>query len=92
MAGKTNLLELSFELQKNDLIISVDTGGMHLANMLGCPLVCIFGKTNSLVTGPIFSGKSIIVRPPACPATGGFKMENVEVKSVLRAVEVVLKG
>lgn len=92
MAGKMNLLELSFELRKNDLIISVDTGGMHLANMLGCSLVCIFGKTNSLVTGPIFSGKSIVVRPPACPATGGFKMENVEVKSVLRAVEIVLKG
>ena len=91
MAGKTNLLELMFELRKNDLIISVDTGGMHLANMLGCPLVCIFGKTNSLGTGPIFSGKSIIVRPPACPATGGFKMEDIEVSSVLRAVNIMLK-
>jgi ADP-heptose:LPS heptosyltransferase len=29
---------------------------MHLANLLGVPIIAIFGQTNPLITGPIFNG------------------------------------
>jgi heptosyltransferase-2 len=91
LAGATDLLELASYLQKDDLIISIDTGGMHFANMFGCPLICIFGVTNPVATGPIFSANKMIITPDSCPLKGGFPTEDVEVDTVFRAVQNVLQ-
>ena len=88
--GQTNLLELVEKMQKDDVIIAIDTGGMHIANMFGRPLVCIYGITNPLSTGPIFESEKIIVMPESCPAKGGFATEDVEVDAVFKAVQVFL--
>ena len=91
LAGQTTVLELAQNMQKENVIISIDTGGMHLASMFGCPLVCIFGITNPLVTGPVFNGPKTIVMPQSSPAKGGFPTEDVEVNDVFRAVQTFLK-
>lgn len=90
LAGQTDLLELVSMMQKDDVIIAIDTGGMHVANMFGCPLVCIYGITSPLATGPIFEADKIIVMPESCPAKGGFPTEDVEVDAVFRAVQMML--
>jgi heptosyltransferase-2 len=38
-----------------------DSGGMHLAASVGCPLVAIFGRTDPRVTGPL-GGRCTIVQ------------------------------
>jgi ADP-heptose:LPS heptosyltransferase/lauroyl/myristoyl acyltransferase len=87
LAGKTTLFTLASCMQHDNLIVAIDTGGMHFANMFGCPLVCLYGKTSHLVTGPVFSAPVTIVMPDGCPASGGFPTEDIEVNAVFRAVQ-----
>jgi heptosyltransferase-2 len=91
LTGRTTILELVAHMQGDDLIISIDSGGMHLANMFGCPLICIYGITNPIATGPIFDAHKMIVMPDSCPARGGFPTEDVDSKDVLKAVKLMLR-
>jgi lipopolysaccharide heptosyltransferase II len=51
--GKTSLAELIQELRTCDLLLTNDTGTMHLAAALGVPTVSIFGSTEPSLTGPL---------------------------------------
>jgi ADP-heptose:LPS heptosyltransferase len=77
LAGRTNMDDYMRELVKCSLVISNDTGGMHLANALGVPVVGLFGPTNPLRTGPVFSGSVRIVQPAGCPPMGGGDLSSV---------------
>jgi lipopolysaccharide heptosyltransferase II len=50
--GKTTLAELIELLSTCDLLLTNDTGTMHLATVLGIPTVAIFGSTDPSRTGP----------------------------------------
>lgn len=45
VAGKTGLLELSGLIKKCKLLVTGDTGPMHIANSFDVPVVAIFGPT-----------------------------------------------
>lgn len=51
--GKTTLKELSAIFERSDLVVSNDTGTMHLACAVGAPVVAIFGPSNPYRYGPI---------------------------------------
>jgi ADP-heptose:LPS heptosyltransferase len=59
---------------------------MHLANALGVPLIALFGPTNPLRTGPIFSAPIRVLQPPGCPPTGGGSLLNLDPTTVIVAV------
>ena len=63
-AGKTDLSELSEELASCGIVIGNDTGAMHLANMVGTPVVVLFGPTNSIKTKPFFDCECIPLHSP----------------------------
>jgi heptosyltransferase II len=63
VAGKTTLLELCGLIKFCKLLLTNDTGPMHLAAALGTPLVAIFGSTSPELTGPL-GERSIVVRQP----------------------------
>lgn len=52
MAGKTTLIELGSLLQAANLVVTVDSGPMHLAAALGTPVLALFGPTDPTRTGP----------------------------------------
>ena len=52
LCGKTSLPELITELKGCTLLLTNDTGTMHLADLLGVPVVAIFGSTEPALTGP----------------------------------------
>jgi len=52
LCGKTSLPELITELKGCTLLLTNDTGTMHLADLLGVPVVAIFGSTEPTLTGP----------------------------------------
>ncbi|MEY2562044.1 MAG: heptosyltransferase [Verrucomicrobiota bacterium] len=54
--GKTTLDELIAELSQCALLLTNDTGTMHLATILGLPVVAVFGSTEPRLTGPLGSG------------------------------------
>ncbi|HEX3719338.1 MAG TPA: glycosyltransferase family 9 protein [Verrucomicrobiae bacterium] len=64
LAGKTNLRELAAALKICDLVLTNDTGPMHLACAVGARIVAIFGSTSPELTGPIFSSRARIIRHP----------------------------
>jgi heptosyltransferase II len=61
LTGKTSLDELIRRLRTFRVLLTNDTGTMHLADGLGVPLVAIFGSTEPTLTGPR-SPASIVLR------------------------------
>jgi lipopolysaccharide heptosyltransferase II len=61
MAGKTSLPQLAALLQKADLLISGDSGPMHIGAAVGTPLIAIHGPTDPALSGPV-SPKATILR------------------------------
>ena len=90
LAGKTTLSEYGRKLRTCELLVTNDTGGMHLANALGVPLIGLFGPTNPVRTGPVFSGPVVVLQPDGCPATGGAALAGLSPKKVSAAVSVSL--
>lgn len=91
-AGKTDLLHYARELTACDLLITNDTGGMHLANALGLPVLVIFGPTNPVRTGPIFDAPKRCLQPVGCPPQGGASIAGVGVDAVTAAARELLGG
>jgi heptosyltransferase I len=52
LCGATSLLEMAEWIRLCDLMITNDTGPMHVAAALGKPLVALFGPTEPRRTGP----------------------------------------
>ena len=52
LCGTTSLLELGGILQRADLVVTVDSGPMHMASAAGTPCLAIFGPTDPLRVGP----------------------------------------
>jgi len=61
LCGQTGLAELAGVLSRLTLLISNDSGPMHLAAALDVPLVAVFGPTDWRETGP-FRGRHRVVR------------------------------
>ena len=60
LAGRTSLKELACLYSKCRLAITTDTGPMHIAAAMGCPVVALFGPTAPWRTGPYGNGHRII--------------------------------
>jgi len=100
LTGATNLVQLAAILAQADILITNDSGPMHLAAALGCPLVALFGPTDPHRTGPwtgpwghqhriLFS--DIFCRPcrrRQCPEQEC--MESISVELVYLAAEQIL--
>jgi heptosyltransferase-2 len=52
LAGQTTLRELAACLEQARLVVSNDTGVLHIAAALGRPLVGLYGPTSPQLTGP----------------------------------------
>jgi ADP-heptose:LPS heptosyltransferase len=64
--GQTTLDQLIDELRECRLLLTNDTGTMHLAALLGVPVVAIFGSTEPRLTGPLGNGHIILRRHVEC--------------------------
>jgi heptosyltransferase II len=74
LAGQTSLRELAAALKICDLVLTNDTGPMHLAAAVGAPVAAIFGSTSPELTGPIFSPRAQVARGRA-PCAPCFRRE-----------------
>ena len=60
LCGKTDLVTLGGTIQAMDLVVSVDTGPMHIAAACGVPVLALFGATDAKRTGPYGSGHMVL--------------------------------
>ncbi len=97
LVGKTNLRELAGVFSLSDLVLTPDTGPMHLAAAVNAPLIALFGPTAPWRTGP-YGNQNVILRKPL-PCSPCFRkkcetlecMKSITVEDVLRSIEEKLK-
>jgi heptosyltransferase-2 len=97
--GKTSLETLVGVLSESSLMITNDSGPMHIAAALGIPTVAVFGSTDERVTGP-YGPRTRIVKQAVecspcllrdCPIDHRC-MNNVSVEDVCRAARELVRG
>ena len=105
LAGKTSIRETSIALNECNLVITNDTGLMHLTALLNIPLIAIFGSTvkefGFFPTGmnaSVIENNNLKCRPcshiglPRCPK-GHFKcMKDIDENLIIDKAERILKS
>ena len=66
LAGQTSLKMLAALYQRSALLVTTDTGPMHLAAAVGTKVLALFGPTAPWRTGPFGDGHQVIRTAPSC--------------------------
>lgn len=66
LIGLTGIPELVEAIRRSRLLLCNDSGPMHIAAALGTPLVCMFGPTDPVLTGPFTDRAEILVPNLEC--------------------------
>jgi len=100
MVGRTSMSQLGAVLQKCALLVSGDTGPMHMATAVGTPVLALFGAIDPDRTGPVGQDHAIIRRGeiPCVPCNAKTCvnpshlecMEEISVEEVFRKVAGML--
>jgi lipopolysaccharide heptosyltransferase II len=97
--GQTTINQLIEELRGCEILLTNDTGTMHLAALLKIPTVAIFGSTEPRLTGPLGEGHAILRHQVECSPCFlrecpiDFRcMKAVEVEEVVSAILSILKS
>ncbi|MDQ1333582.1 MAG: Lipopolysaccharide heptosyltransferase [Thermodesulfobacteriota bacterium] len=98
LAGQTSLKELAYLYTRCKLLVTTDTGPMHMAAAMGCRVVALFGPTAPWRTGPYGKGHKVIRSGIGCSPC--FKkrcdhmtcMKEIGVDQVFEAVEKALRN
>ena len=101
LAGKTNMQEYIAIINKFDLLISIDTGAVHVASATQTPIVALFGPTIPLFWGPSYKKSSVIwkekeacvgCRKYTCVFNKDFEcMKSITVNDVIKQAAMLLK-
>jgi len=59
LMGESNLLTMVELLRRTDVLLTNDSGPMHVAAAVGTPTVALFGPTDPALTGPYGSGHRV---------------------------------
>ena len=102
LCGATNLPALGGYLEAMDLVITVDSGPMHMAAATGTPVIAVFGATDALRTGPygdhtVITRSDLTCRPclsRTCrlPSRDIRCLTGLNVNPVVQAAETILAG
>jgi len=97
-AGQTSVLQLAALLACCHVLVTNDTGPMHVAGAVRTPVVAIFGSTDPVATGPLGADAAVVRAAAACspclrrtcPAGHYACMQAVSVAEVAAAVSAQL--
>jgi 3-deoxy-D-manno-octulosonic-acid transferase/heptosyltransferase-1 len=93
LGGQTKLLDLASLYKKARMVITTDSGPMHLAAAVETPVIALFGPTDPARTGPYDAGHTIIKAELSCSPCLLKKcstkkcMEGISFQQVFAAVE-----
>ncbi|MBP7055944.1 MAG: lipopolysaccharide heptosyltransferase II [Candidatus Omnitrophica bacterium] len=98
VAGKISLRQLGALLQRASLVVSNDSGPMHMAVAVGAKVIAIFGPTSPGLTGPYGAGDyTVIFKEKECEVPCYDKdckynscMSDISVDEVMSAASVKL--
>jgi ADP-heptose:LPS heptosyltransferase len=80
LIGKTSIAELHHLMNRLDLFITHDCGVMHIAAATEVPMICLFGPTDPVFTGPYpLRRERVLIRRAS--------MEAISVDEILQTVQ-----
>lgn len=101
LAGKTNMQEYVALIERLNLLISVDTGAIHLASAVKTPTLTLFGPTIPTFWGPSYKKSKVIwkektacvgCRKYYCIYNKGYEcMRSITVPEVVKEAGLLLK-
>ncbi len=95
LVGFTTVSELIALIERADLVISVDTGAMHISAALNKPTIALFGAGDPLIWHPFSENSKAIYKNQVCTSCMKHKcsnkiqmecMKDITVKDVLEAI------
>lgn len=99
LAGKTTLKELAALFEKAILVVSADSGPLHIAGAMNSNAIGIYGPTSIAITGPYRTNKAKVLQKKIecsipcyivdCPDNRCMKL--VTVSDVLKEVEKIIR-
>jgi len=98
LGGETTLRDLACLFGRASLLITTDSGPMHIAAAMGTPVVALFGPTSPSRTGPYGRGHTIIRKDLECSPCFLKKcdilscMKEITVEEVFQAIKNDLSG
>ena len=99
LTGKTSVRQLMALLGEMDLVVTNDSGPMHVAAAFGRPTVALFGPTDHRTTSPVCSGYGIVRKETECAPclkricpSDHLCMSNITVEDVIEAAARLLDG
>lgn len=98
LTGQLTLMQLAATLERCSVVVTGDTGPMHLALAVGTPVVALFGPADPRVSGPGYlPGNRVIRKGNGCLVCDKFEcrddrrcMRAISAEEVAEAVEEVL--
>jgi heptosyltransferase-2 len=66
LSGRTTIQELMGVLTRCSVLVTNDTGPMHVAQALGVPVAAVFGSTDPCATGPYGQSQGVIKTSVRC--------------------------
>jgi len=99
-AGRTTFRQMGALLKHTRLLISNDSGPLHMGMAAGVPVVALFGPTDPALSGPVNGAKAItLFGSIGCPVPcyrldcpANLCMEQITVEQVLEAASRFLDG
>ncbi len=88
LGGQTTLRDLAYLYQRSALLITTDSGPMHLAAAMRTPVIALFGPTDPSRTGPYGKGHVVIRRELPCSPCFLKKCESMDCMSGITIEEV----
>ena len=95
MLGKTTLQEVGALIESCDVVVTADTGSLHIALALNKPVVALFGPTDPKLWGPLTGTFKVLVndeldclgcRKRRCPKSDQYCMSGIEPVRVKKAI------
>jgi heptosyltransferase-1 len=97
LGGQTTLRELAYLYSLSSLLVTTDSGPMHIAAAVGTPVVALFGPTDPVRTGPYGAGHVVLRKEFDCSPCFLKKcdsmkcMREITVEEVFDAVTTLLR-
>ena len=85
LVGETSLRMLVALCRRAPLFVGCDTGPMHIAGAVGCPVVALFGPADERRTGPYFDQSFVVRSPEKCAACEAGRRQG---HSCMQAIQV----
>ena len=94
LAGTLSLQEIAALIKISDVLLSVDTGPLHISQGVNTPVVALFGPTDPKIWGPRNSNDKIIYKKIDCSPCWGKGvceknscMEKIEVEEIVATLK-----